>query len=188
MIDYALESLLLSGVQKTYVYCVSHSEMIRNYLRNSKWMSSALGMSVEVISQSPADCHSLGDSLRDLDGKALIRGDFILMSANVVSNAQLLPILEKHKYTLTCSHRNLFTDKYASLKGEEGCRQRAHHDPRVQADFPRSQVPLRGREHSSGLGSENRSHPSLPEDAGGPEGPVSTSKHNFCFGHSCLFV
>jgi translation initiation factor eIF-2B subunit epsilon len=54
-------------------------------------------MSIEVISQSPDDCRSLGDSLRDIDGKSLIRGDFILMSADVISNVQLIPILEEHR-------------------------------------------------------------------------------------------
>lgn len=97
MIDYALESLLLSGVQKTFVYCVAHADQIRLYLRESKWMRSASPMSIEVISQSSDDCRSLGDSLRDIDGKSLIRGDFILMSADVISNVQLIPILEEHR-------------------------------------------------------------------------------------------
>ncbi|KAI9558918.1 hypothetical protein GHT06_015707 [Daphnia sinensis] len=97
MIDYALESLLLSGVQKTFVYCVAHADQIRLYLRESKWMRAASPMSIEVISQSSDDCRSLGDSLRDIDGKSLIRGDFILMSADVISNVQLIPILEEHR-------------------------------------------------------------------------------------------
>ena len=97
MIDYSLESLLLSGVQRTYVYCVSHADQIRQYLKESKWMKTSSPMSIEVLSQSSDDCRSLGDALRDIDGKALIRGDFILLSADVVSNVQLIPILEKHR-------------------------------------------------------------------------------------------
>lgn len=98
MIEYSLESLLLSGVQKTYVYCVSHADQIRQYLKSSKWVEPFSPMSVEVLSQSPNDCRSLGDALRDIEGKGLIRGDFIMLSADVVSNVQLKPILEKHKY------------------------------------------------------------------------------------------
>lgn len=97
MIDYSLESLLFSGVQKTYVYCVSHADQIRQYLKESKWMKTVSPMSVEVLSQSPDDCRSLGDALRDIDGKSLIRGDFILISSDVISNVRLVPILEKHK-------------------------------------------------------------------------------------------
>lgn len=97
MIEYSLESLLLSGVHITYVYCVSHADQIRQYLKNSRWVELHSPMRVEVLSQSPEDCHSLGDALRDLEGKGLIRGDFILLSADVVSNVQLKPILEKHR-------------------------------------------------------------------------------------------
>lgn len=98
MIEYSLETLLLSGIHKTYVYCVSHADQIRQYLRNSKWMKPHSPMLVEVLSQSPEDCHSLGDALRDIEGKGFIRGDFIILSADVVSNVQLKPILEKHRY------------------------------------------------------------------------------------------
>lgn len=48
-----------------------------------------------IISES---CRSLGDALRDLDAKGLLRGDFILMNADTVSNINFLPILQKHKY------------------------------------------------------------------------------------------
>lgn len=97
MIDYSLESLLTSGVQKTYIYCVSHADQIRQYLKNSKWTKAVSPMSVEILSQSPDDCRSLGDCLRDIDNKSLIRGDFILISSDVISNVQLVPIMEKHK-------------------------------------------------------------------------------------------
>lgn len=109
MIEYSLESLLLSGVQKTYIYCVSHADKIRQYLKESKWMRSVSPMTVEVLSQSSDDCRSLGDALRDIDGKSFIRGDFILLSADVISNVQLVPILEKHRYSLTFQNGNHFS-------------------------------------------------------------------------------
>ena len=48
-------------------------------------------------------CRSLGDAMRDLDAKSLIRGDFILLTGDVIGNIKLLPALEKHKYVV---HRN----------------------------------------------------------------------------------
>lgn len=98
MIDYSLESLLLSGVQKVYIYCVSHADQIRRYLKDSKWMKPVTPMAIEILSQSRGECLSMGDCLRDIDHKALIRGEFILLSSDVISNVQLIPILEKHKY------------------------------------------------------------------------------------------
>jgi len=33
MIEYALESLALSGVQEVFVVCCAHSDQIKNYIR-----------------------------------------------------------------------------------------------------------------------------------------------------------
>ncbi len=98
MLDYSLEFLLTSGVNKVYIYCVSHADQIRQYLKGSKWTRPVSPLAVKVLSQSPDKCQSLGDCMRDIDNKSLIRGDFILLSSDVISNVQLIPILEKHKY------------------------------------------------------------------------------------------
>jgi len=39
----------------------------------------------------------MGDALRDIDAKSLIRSDFILIYGDVVSNIKLQPIVEEHK-------------------------------------------------------------------------------------------
>lgn len=39
----------------------------------------------------------MGDALRDLDARALISGDFILLAGDTITNAKLLSIMEKHK-------------------------------------------------------------------------------------------
>lgn len=39
----------------------------------------------------------MGDALRDLDARALIRSHFILMAGDTITNAKLLNVLEKHK-------------------------------------------------------------------------------------------
>lgn len=52
-------------------------------------------MSVQVIS---CEVRSLGDAMRELDGKGMIRGDFILMNFDTITNAKLIPsILKAHK-------------------------------------------------------------------------------------------
>ena len=40
---------------------------------------------------------SVGDALRDLDAKSLIYNDFVLISADVVGNIKLKPLIEAHK-------------------------------------------------------------------------------------------
>lgn len=52
-------------------------------------------MSVQIISLE--SCRSFGEALRDLDTKGLIRGNFILMSADTVTNANLMNLMDKHK-------------------------------------------------------------------------------------------
>lgn len=52
-------------------------------------------MQVQVVGSE--GCRCLGDALRDLDAKGLIRGHFILLGCNTISNAKLDVILEQHK-------------------------------------------------------------------------------------------
>ncbi|XP_052856281.1 translation initiation factor eIF-2B subunit epsilon isoform X2 [Drosophila gunungcola] len=52
-------------------------------------------MTVHVIGGE--GCRCFGDAMRDLDAKALIRGNFILLGADTVTNADLRPVLEQHK-------------------------------------------------------------------------------------------
>lgn len=54
-------------------------------------------MKVKIIGGEGCLCY--GDALRDLDAKALLRGHFILLQAETVTNANLIDILEKHKKT-----------------------------------------------------------------------------------------
>lgn len=53
-------------------------------------------MSINIVVSD--GCRSLGDAMRDLDAKALIRSDFILLTGNLVGNFKILPALEWHKY------------------------------------------------------------------------------------------
>lgn len=52
-------------------------------------------MHIQVIT-SP-ECTSIGDALRDIDTKAIIQGDFILVSGDVVSNMNLSRALMTHR-------------------------------------------------------------------------------------------
>jgi translation initiation factor eIF-2B subunit epsilon len=56
-------------------------------------------MAVKVIVSER--CHSMGDVMRELDSTNAIQGDFILMYADTVSNANLMPILKKHRLVFT---------------------------------------------------------------------------------------
>ncbi|KAK3690014.1 nucleotide-diphospho-sugar transferase [Podospora appendiculata] len=99
LIEYTLEFLASNGVQDVFIYCGAHSEVIEDYIHNSMRWNPAHGISpfasVEFIRVS--DATSTGDFLRDLDGRNLISGDFILVHGDVVANVSLDAALAKHR-------------------------------------------------------------------------------------------
>ncbi|CAB1326812.1 unnamed protein product [Coregonus sp. 'balchen'] len=82
MIDYTLEFLTSTGVQETFVFCCWMSNKIKDHLLKSKWCRPTSPNVVHIIT---SDLYrSLGDVLRDVDAKTLVRNDFILVYGDVV--------------------------------------------------------------------------------------------------------
>ena len=52
-------------------------------------------MQVQVVGSE--GCRCLGDALRDLYAKSLLRGHFILLGCDTITNANLGEILDQHK-------------------------------------------------------------------------------------------
>ncbi|XP_042560504.1 translation initiation factor eIF-2B subunit epsilon isoform X1 [Clupea harengus] len=96
MIDYTLEFLTSTGVQETFVFCCWMSNKIKEHLLNSKWCRPTSPNTVHIIT---SDLYrSLGDVLRDVDAKALIRSDFILVYGDVVSNIDVTQVVQEHRH------------------------------------------------------------------------------------------
>lgn len=94
LIEYMLEWMAMSGVQKVHVLCCSHADQVRAYLNKStKWAAS--DMSLNIISSY--NCQSAGEALRLVDQEGLIQDDFILISGDVVTNMDLSRALAQHK-------------------------------------------------------------------------------------------
>lgn len=95
LLEYTLEFLLAADVQHAIIFCCAHADKIKSYFQSSKWASPSVGMEVcTVVSDS---CMSLGDTLRDLEAKSIIRSDFVLVHGDLVANLKLAPIFEEHK-------------------------------------------------------------------------------------------
>ncbi|KAI9787601.1 MAG: hypothetical protein M1839_000132 [Geoglossum umbratile] len=95
MIEYTFDFLANAGVQDIFVYCGAHTALVEEYIRKSKWtLPSSPFKSLDIIKS--ASC-SVGDAMRDLDSRHLITGDFIVVSADVVSNLPLEGALAKHR-------------------------------------------------------------------------------------------
>ncbi|XP_056326828.1 translation initiation factor eIF-2B subunit epsilon [Danio aesculapii] len=95
MIDYTLEFLTSTGVQETFVFCCWMSSKIKEHLLKSKWCRPTSPNVVHIIT---SDLYrSLGDVLRDVDAKSLVRSDFLLVYGDVVSNVDVSQALQEHR-------------------------------------------------------------------------------------------
>ncbi|KAH6937485.1 hypothetical protein HPB50_000752 [Hyalomma asiaticum] len=88
--------------------------------RESKWSDADSKMSVSVLSSE--DYLSVGDMIRDLDAKALIRSDFILLDGATVANMPLKPIIDEHKKTVARDKGALMTLIYRKVPPWHRCR------------------------------------------------------------------
>ncbi|XP_077989195.1 translation initiation factor eIF2B subunit epsilon-like [Glandiceps talaboti] len=95
LLDYTLEFLTAAGVQEIFVYCTAHADQIKNHLKNSKWQCEQSPYKVVTIVSE--DCRTLGDALRDIDNKSLLRSDFVLVNGDIVSNMHLQKVVAEHK-------------------------------------------------------------------------------------------
>ncbi|KAI1292997.1 eIF4-gamma/eIF5/eIF2-epsilon [Xylaria venustula] len=98
LIEYTLEFLAMNDVQEVFIYCGAHSEQIENYIQNSRWLPIAQSSPFAVLDFiRVADARSVGDFLRDLDGRGIIGGDFLLVHGDLVSNLSLEGALAAHR-------------------------------------------------------------------------------------------
>jgi len=94
MLEYTLEWLAMNGVEDIYVVCCAHADQIQEHLRAAGWLSRRKCKVMPVVS---TNCLSMGDALRLMDHKDLIKSDFVLISGDVVTNACLGKIMEAHQ-------------------------------------------------------------------------------------------
>ncbi|XP_044749591.1 translation initiation factor eIF-2B subunit epsilon [Coccinella septempunctata] len=96
ILSHTLEALQAGGVQEVFLFCKSGISAIQEFIRKAQeekvlWSF----LKIELIRSE--SCRTLGDCLRDLDGRGLIRGDFVLVEPGAIANIDLLPIFRKHK-------------------------------------------------------------------------------------------
>ncbi|XP_013175388.1 PREDICTED: translation initiation factor eIF-2B subunit epsilon [Papilio xuthus] len=100
LIDYVLESLGLGGVGETILFCCQDGPKIKEHIKTSKEKKSpwSLTMDVQVIMSDT--CQTMGDVMREIDAAGLVRGYFVLLGVNSITNVNFATLLEEHK--LTC--------------------------------------------------------------------------------------
>lgn len=76
------------------VFCCAHAQKIKQYLKSSKW--SPEGDNIRVTPVVGQQQRSVGDALRFLDQSNIVKGDFVLVSGDMVTNVNLAPIIAEH--------------------------------------------------------------------------------------------
>ncbi|KAJ5949446.1 translation initiation factor eIF-2B subunit epsilon [Penicillium verhagenii] len=95
IIEYTLEFLANAGVEEVFLYGGAHSDILEKYINASKWRAPTSPFKQFTFLKSTSA--SVGDVMRDLDGKHLITGDFIVVSGDVISNMPIEGALNKHR-------------------------------------------------------------------------------------------
>lgn len=122
-IRYTLEWLLIEKFDEIFVCCLpDNAQQMREYVKlflTTENVPSSMTIQVHASETNV----STGDCLRDLDAKALIKTDFVIMDVGCCGNLPLAEILENHK-TLKKTHksailtsivRNVFTKDPAEI-------------------------------------------------------------------------
>lgn len=95
LLDYTLEWLSMNRIEECYVFCCAHADQIEAYLEANRRAGRHRKMRVMPIIST--NCMSMGDALRFLDHKDILKTDFVLVSGDVITNVRLLHVLEAHR-------------------------------------------------------------------------------------------
>lgn len=96
-LDRNIEYLIENKVEEIYLFCTTHSSQIKAHLNEGRlknWRSQGC----EVHFLYNFKCQSVGDAMREIDAKGLVRSNFILVTASaVLSHVKLSEYLDTHK-------------------------------------------------------------------------------------------
>lgn len=99
MLEYSLEWLATQGVEECVVVACSCSESVERYLKSRDGRigggEGRGGMITQCVSGTA--CVSAGEALRLIEQRRVIRGDFVLVSGDVVTNVDLSDALRTHR-------------------------------------------------------------------------------------------
>lgn len=119
MLDYTLDYLASQGVQETFIFCSHRSADIRQHIGQSSYGEDST-MSVKII--LAAGSRSLGDALKEIHARSLIRNDFFLLTCDTIANVNLKALMEEHRERRTKIKSAVMTMTCMKLKPEDRMR------------------------------------------------------------------
>jgi len=126
LIDYSLDVLSTApDLQDVFIFISSGYVAIRSYIKDVKKNNKYPNLKLICISEPY--CVNVGDALRELDRRGVVRSDpFILLQVGIVSNINLSVVIEEHRMRrkkdssaiLTCVFRCVGNSYFVSSSGE----------------------------------------------------------------------
>lgn len=107
LIEYTLEFLAKSGVNEVYLMASSHADQIQHYIEQLRWALDNSPFKITTIMS--LESRSVGDSMRDLDNRGLITGDFLLVSGDIVTNLDFSKAMAFHKHKRSIDKEHILT-------------------------------------------------------------------------------
>lgn len=134
ILEYMLETLSEARVQETLILCTSSDAAIHSYLTcaqcsfvslfqlgsydhlasSSRWNRPMSPMRIVLV--VARNVITVGDALRELDSKALIVNDFILMVGCVVTTVRLDAVVQEHKERRTRDRESILTTVFRKVQ------------------------------------------------------------------------
>lgn len=100
----------MNGVNEVYIYCGAFTDQVEDYISRSRWATTSRSCPFSVVQfVRLSDARSAGDILRDLDTRALVDGDFLVVHGDLVSNFMLDGVLAAHRKRREASAANIMT-------------------------------------------------------------------------------
>ncbi|CAH2243540.1 translation initiation factor eIF-2B subunit epsilon [Pararge aegeria] len=99
LIDYVLESLVSGGVGETILFCCQDAPKIKDHIKKCKQEKVPWTLMMDVQVMTSDICQTMGDVMREIDAAAMVRGYFVLLGVNTITNINFAALLEQHKQT-----------------------------------------------------------------------------------------
>ena len=108
LIDYTLQHLLDNGFYDITILSCAHAAMIDKHVMEGKFERDER-VSIRNISLNADNCTSFGDAMRELASQGIIRGPFVLVTGDIVSNMNLREAMETHQSTKAADKEAIMT-------------------------------------------------------------------------------
>lgn len=136
LIEWTLESLASAGVQEVFLLATWHVEKVREYLEKhhpllfkpqSSRSQGPSATSLSRISLIPVpEARSVGDAMRELDARQVIKSDFVLVHGDSLGNLDIASVVRAHKERRRVDRNAIMT--ICAMSVAENSRARRHGD------------------------------------------------------------